>query len=89
MPADQHSVHRINEADSESGAIQLYIIHSRCLALQGFCVAIPIRPQPSIHITVTPTHQRPTSLPTATMWMEVEAMTNGGLLVRSSHGLLP
>jgi hypothetical protein len=41
MPADQHSVHRINEANSESSPIQLSIVYSRSTGFAGLLRGYP------------------------------------------------
>ena len=90
MPVSQHSVHRMERADPESSLIPVLCCpQGEVPALQVFCMAIPVFPQLDIHIMTTLTHMSLVGIPMAVMWMEIELMTDSGLLVRSSHGLLP
>ena len=89
MPAHQHSVHRINELDSESSSISRQTFHSQIVVLQGFYEALPCLPHSCIHIVATQVDEELSIVPRAAVWMDVALMAVDGLPVGSSRGLLP
>ena len=89
MPADQQSVHRQAEADSESNAISALTVHTDTGALWGFSRDIPCCPQGVIHMTVQQAALSQSAVPEAVVWTVSEEVRGQRLPEGKSHGLLP